>query len=115
MEAEGRERDAELMEAEKAAAAAEDDAANSAARLEAAMASDLDLAEEAVEMRKLREALEGGQMTGAELEKASHDAHDLSLKDKGKGQLSLEVEELAVKLEEAARAKLDAEMKALRA
>jgi len=115
LEVEAAEQEAALLKAEEEAKADAAAAANEAAVLEAELrAAGLDA--EADEIKRLREALEGGKMTGAELEKASTDAHSLADKLRGMDNipsaqhLASDADELGVKLGVAAKAKLEAEV-----
>jgi hypothetical protein len=76
-----------------------------AAGLEAAGYKD-----EAAEMKKMQEGMASGEMAGADIEAGAKDAHEVAakLRAEGKDDLAKEVEELALKMDEAAKAKLDA-------
>ena len=70
LEAEALEREKELLIAEEAAVEAEKEADNLAAKVEADLIA-AGLGDEAAEIHRLREALESGDMSGAELEQAA--------------------------------------------
>ena len=91
---------AKLEEAEEASQAKEA-AADDAAR------------EEADKNKELREGVAGGERSGADIGAGVKDGHELAakLKAEGKDHLAWEVEELALKMDEAAKAKLDADAK----
>ena len=115
LEAEAAGAEAALLKAEEEAAADEAAASNEAAVLEAELkAAGLDA--EAEEIHRLREALDGGKMTGVELEQASKDAHALAERLRGMDgvdsaqHMAGEADELGNKLSVAAKAKLHAEV-----
>ena len=71
------------------------------------------LEKEAEQVHKMRDDLESGDKSGAELAQDAKEAHELAekLRADGKPELAKEVEELAKKLDGAAKAKLDADAK----
>ena len=87
LEAEALEREKELLIAEEAAVEAEKEADSLAAKVEADLIA-AGLGDEAAEIHRLREALESGDMSGAELEQAAKDAHALAAKLKDMGRWS---------------------------
>ena len=115
LEAEAAEHEVAMLKAEEEAAADEAAASNEAAVLEAEL-KEAGLDEEAAEIHRLREALDGGAMSGEELEQASKDAHALAEKLRGMEkpesakQMAVEADELGDKLAVAAKHKLEAEV-----
>merc|ERR1719506_2529101 len=114
--AEAAQQDADRLKAAAAAAADEKAAGGVTIKLELEL-KEAGMADEAEEMRKLREALESGTMTGAELEQAAKDAHELAEKLREKGLLTVaaDADDLSEKLSVAAKAKLEAEALAAKA
>ena len=106
---------ASFLEADEKAAIAEGDADDSAQSLEEAL-RDAGLEKDANTVEKLREALASGEMTGAELQTAAAEAHALKARmyELGNQPLAEAAGDLATKLDEAAKAKLEAEMKGKR-
>jgi len=113
LEADSLERKADLLKSETIAAKGEYDAALSAAKMEACLLAK-GMKDEALRLRELRSLLhEPGLRTSEELETAASQAHQLAgkLKEAGETPMADEADELAKRLDAAARTTLDATAK----